>query len=101
MPAATRPSAPARRRRGRRATEPARAAAARSSSAQHLEITIGDAGQRRHANRSAALVELAAQLLEDLGQLLRVVEADASVADQLRMTAAAQVRSGQSAGESL
>src|SRR5438874_12049795 len=94
-------SGPERTRRARRATERARAAAVRQSSAQNLEVTVRDFRKRGNADRGATRVVLGTQPFEDVGKLFGVVERDPAVSDELRMPAASQMRRGQPTGKSL
>src|SRR5436309_4677541 len=80
----------ARRRRRR---------ASRTSHGQCSEVFVGNVREGWNAYARAALLELVTQAPEQAGELVGLVEADAGVADELRMAAAAQKRSGKPARE--
>ena len=72
------------------------------SSAQHLEIAVGDVCERGHADRRAALSRaLRAAAARTSGSSSALVEPEPALADELRMAAAAQERRRQPAGERL
>ena len=50
---------------------------ARASPAKHLEVAVRDVGERCHADRGTALVELRDEAVERVGDLLGLVERDA------------------------
>ena len=102
MPAPSRASAPRRGARAGDAGERALSTARdRSSPAQHLEVAVGDLVERHEPDRGPPLVELAASRSSTAGELLRSVEPDPAVPDELGMPAAAQKGRGKPAGERL
>src|SRR5207244_7841126 len=95
------PCARERTHRERLATVRTRAAAGSSSSAQDLEIAIGDLRERGDANRLAPPVELVAEPHEHCRKLFGIAEPDSAFADELGMTAATEKRGRKPAGEPL
>ena len=82
---------------GRGARERGRA----RSSPQHLEVTVGDVARVTARDRRPTLARARARAGRARRQLLRLVEAEPGVADELGMAAASQVDRRKAAGERL
>ena len=55
-------------------------------------IAVGDVRQRGNTDGATSRLELSRQSREDIGQFLRIVEADSRLSDELRMSTAATER---------